>query len=221
MAKNKGEHFFWVSYSDLMTSMFFIMLLLFVLSSAGLYFRSEATQKELDEIKSVQNSTKDLSREYFDYNEEYKKYILKVECFFPVLHTQIFDLSEGCRDSLKLAGKEIGYFLAKHREHKYVLIIEGQASKNSQAWTDRNYELSFQRAYSLMRYWQDDCKIDFGNNCEFQISGSGDGRYNIDAMRDDIEEKNQRFLIHIIPKNIIEDNAGDSLSDDNDFYDFL
>lgn len=71
-------------------------------------------------------------------------------------------------------------------------------------WTDRNYDLSFERAYSLMKYWKDDCGINFGNNCEVQIAGSGDGRYNIETMRDqNIEANNQRFLIHIIPKNII------------------
>ena len=37
MAKRKKESFFWISYSDLMTSLFFIMLVLFVLSSTGLY----------------------------------------------------------------------------------------------------------------------------------------------------------------------------------------
>ena len=40
-------------------------------------------------------------------------------------------------------------------------------------------------------------------NCEIQIAGSGDGRLNVSSMRDSIEEKNQRFLIYIIPKNIM------------------
>lgn len=57
-----------------------------------------------------------------------------------------------------------------------------------------------------MKYWKDVCGINFGKNCEVQIAGSGDGRYNIETMRDKMYEvNNQRFLIHIIPKNIIED----------------
>ena len=100
----------------------------------------------------------------------------------------------------------VAYKISKHNDNKYLLIIEGQASKNSEAWTDRNYDLSFERAYSLMKYWKDVCGINFGKNCEVQIAGSGDGRYNIETMRDKMYEvNNQRFLIHIIPKNIIED----------------
>lgn len=45
----------------------------------------------------------------------------------------------------------------------------------------------------------------FGNNCEVQITGSGDGRLNVHSMRHPVNEKNQRFLIHIIPKNIFKE----------------
>lgn len=164
----------------------------------------EATERELTEIKLVQKSTKDLSKQYFEYNPFYKKYVLKVHCFFEELHYEIGELPKGTRKQLAAAGDEIQKFLLKHKDNKYLLIIEGQASRNSMRWTDRNYDLSFERAYSLMKYWKDDCSINFGNNCEVQIAGSGDGRYNIETMRDqNIEANNQRFLIHIIPKNII------------------
>lgn len=198
------ESFFWTSYSDLMTSLFFIMLVLFVLVIVLLHKRMEATERELTEIKLVQKSTKDLSKQYFEYNPFYKKYVLKVHCFFEELHYEIGELPKGTRKQLAAAGDEIQKFLLKHKDNKYLLIIEGQASRNSMRWTDRNYDLSFERAYSLMKYWKDDCCINFGNNCEVQIAGSGDGRYNIETMRDqNIEANNQRFLIHIIPKNII------------------
>ena len=44
MANKKKQSFFWVSYSDLMTSLFFIMLLLFVLASGGMYLDKQATE---------------------------------------------------------------------------------------------------------------------------------------------------------------------------------
>lgn len=67
------ESFFWTSYSDLMTSLFFIMLVLFVLVIVLLHKRMEATERELAEIKLVQKSTEDLSKQYFEYNPFYKK----------------------------------------------------------------------------------------------------------------------------------------------------
>ena len=75
----KKESFFWTSYSDLMTSLFFIMLTLFILVIVLLYKRNEATQRNLDEIKKVVASTKDLNPRYFDYRPEYKKYVLNIK----------------------------------------------------------------------------------------------------------------------------------------------
>lgn len=218
----KKESFFWTSYSDLMTSLFFIMLTLFVLVIVLLHKRMEATEQQLEDIKKVQASTKELDRSnYYAYKPEYKKYVLTVRCFFNALKYDLPDLQTNT-DKLKSAGMEIKNFLSRNESNQYLLIIEGQASRNSPQMTELNYNLSFQRALTLMKFWKDICKIDFGSNCEIQIAGSGDGRYNfgwtdgedteafkkLDGTlmreRGDKEFVNQRFIIHIIPKNIIE-----------------
>lgn len=216
----KKESFFWTSYSDLMTSLFFIMLTLFVLVIVLLHKRMEATEAQLAEIKKVEASTRELDKtEYFAYKKEYKKYVLNVRCFFEALKSDLADL-QADRPSLRNAGYELQNFLKKNATNHYLLIIEGQASRNSTNWTDQNYQLSFQRALTLMKFWKDECHIDFGTNCEIQIAGSGDGRYNFGftngenntrfqeldntLMREQNEPENQRFIIHIIPKNIIE-----------------
>lgn len=219
----KKESFFWTCYSDLMTSLFFIMLTLFVLVIVLLHKRMEATEKQLEEIKKVEASTKELGRsKNFAYKAKYKKYVLDIKCFFLATKYELIDLQA---DTIRLqqAGQEIKAFLDRNKSNQYLLIIEGQASRNSVKWTDDNYKWSFQRALTLMKFWKDNCRIDFGANCEIQIAGSGDGRYNfgytggeetarfreLDATlmreRGDKEIDNQRFVIHIIPKNIIED----------------
>lgn len=218
----RKESFFWTSYSDLMTSLFFIMLTLFVLVIVLLHKRMETTEKQLEEIKKVEASTKELGRsQYYAYKPEYKKYVLNVKCFFQESKSSFNDL-ETDTASLRKAGEEIQQFLSRN-DNKYLLIIEGQASRNSVKQTDLNYSLSFQRALTLMKFWKDICHIDFGTNCEIQIAGSGDGRYNFGYTggdntyrfeeldktlmreRGNKEVENQRFVIHIIPKNIIED----------------
>lgn len=222
MAKKK-ESFFWTSYSDLMTSLFFIMLTLFVLVIVLLHKRMEATEKQLEEIKKVEASTKELGQsKNFAYKAAYKKYVLDVRCFFNETKYSLSDLQADTM-SLRQAGQEIKEFLDRNKSNQYLLIIEGQASRNSVNLTDANYDWSFQRALTLMKFWKDICQIDFGANCEIQIAGSGDGRYNfgytagegtdrfkeLDATlmreRGNKERENQRFVIHIIPKNIIED----------------
>lgn len=201
----KKESFFWTSYSDLMTSLFFVMLVLFILVIVLLHKRMEATEAQLQEIKKVEESTKDLSKDYFKYRPEYKKYVLNIQVRYPAgksdLNTIISSDKDGQLDKLASAGKEIRDFLNKHKENQYVLIVEGQASKDNFTY---NYELSYQRALALMRFWVDDRGINFGNNCEILISGSGDGKLDTHSMRETVETENQRFLIHILPKNIFE-----------------
>ncbi|MGM9867516.1 MAG: hypothetical protein ACI303_06660 [Lepagella sp.] len=202
---NKKESFFWTSYSDLMTSLFFVMMILFVLVIVLLHKRMEATETQLQEIKKVEESTKDLSKDYFEYRPEYKKYVLNIQVRYPAGKSDLNDITASDKDiqleKLAKAGKEIQDFLKKHSENQYVLIIEGQASKDNYLF---NYELSYQRALALMRYWIEDKGITFGNNCEILISGSGDGRLDTHSMRESVETENQRFLIHILPKNIFE-----------------
>lgn len=203
----KKESFFWTSYSDLMTSLFFVMLVLFVLVIVLLHKRMEATEAQLQDIKNVIESTKDLGHgDYFKYRSDYKKYVLNIEVIYPAGKSDLNDMVTSDKSSqlhkLKEAGQEIQSFLEKHPENQYLIIIEGQASKDNYLF---NYELSYQRALGLMRYWIEGSGITFGRNCEIIISGSGDGKLDTHSMREiDNETKNQRFLIHILPKNIIE-----------------
>ena len=207
--KKEGESFFWTSYSDLMTSLFIIMLVLFVLVIVLLHKRMEATINELEDIKRVEASTQDLEGEYFSYNKEYEKFILNIDCQFPVRQYDINLLDENTRAKLMDAGQQVKDFLERHSENQYLVIVEGQASANSEAWTEYNYNLSFQRALSLIKFWATNPKVKFSDkNCELQIAGSGDGRLSAKTMRDSINEKNQRFLIYIIPKNIIKNDTG-------------
>ena len=225
----KKESFFWTSYSDLMTSLFFVMLVLFVLSVIlfrGSHRKLEEqyieTKADKERLESILRSTKDLAKEdgYFAYREEYKKYVLKVPVYFPVYKSSLSDMAAD-KTQLYNAGMEIKKFLEDHKENDYLLIIEGQASRDSKEMSLFNYELSFKRALTLMQYWKEVSRIDFGKNCEIQIAGSGDGRYNFgytgpgdtrdsrfwlyydDLMREKEEARNQRFVIHLIPKNII------------------
>ena len=203
MKKGK-ESFFWTSYSDLMTSLFIIMLVLFVLVIVLLHKRMEATINELEDIKRVEASTQDLEGKYFSYNKEYEKFILNIDCQFPVRQYDINLLDENTRAKLMDAGQQVKDFLERHSENQYLVIVEGQASANSEAWTEYNYNLSFQRALSLIKFWATNPKVKFSDkNCELQIAGSGDGRLSAKTMREAVNEKNQRFLIYIIPKNII------------------
>lgn len=197
MAKKKKESFFWTSYADLMTSLFFVMLVLFVLTIALLHKKMVATQAQLDKIEEIEKATNSIDSTYFEYNKEFKKHKLKVDVRFSKGSSNINELSQETKDSLVEAGKDLVKTLSdlnsKYPEIKYLLIIEGQASKDSYT---RNYELSYARALALNRFWKRN-NINFGDNCEVLISGSGTGGEMRDTL---IESNNQRFLITLVPK---------------------
>ena len=202
----KKESFFWTSYSDLMTSLFFFFFLLFILVIVLLHKRMEATEAQLQAIKEIAASTEDLTKsDYFIYRPDYKKYVLNVQGKYPKGKADLNDIiapdKEEQLSNLENAGKEIQKFLSNHSQNQYVLIVEGQASRDPYLY---NYELSYQRALALMRFWVEQKGISFENNCEILISGSGDGKLDTHSMRESVETENQRFLIHILPKNIFE-----------------
>lgn len=203
MSKKNRKYNFWTGYSDLMTSLFFVMLMLFVLTIVLLHHRIVASEKEraatqlqLEKIKEIEESLKGIDGTYFEYNDNYKKHVLKISVNFPVGKANMNSIDSVTQNDLKEAGKSIIKSIDNiNKEHpgiQYLLVIEGQASKDSYTY---NYELSYNRALSLSRFWNEN-GVDFGDNCEVLISGSGTGG----TMRDENESNNQRFLIHLIPK---------------------
>ena len=224
MAKRKKESFFWISYSDLMTSLFFIMLVLFVLSSTGLYMSEQATRKQLDKINEIQVAVNQLPKEYFREDSINKRWTLREE-FTP--HFASRDATIPPRDtaqiiyigqSLMEVVKSLNALKSSDKyaglDVKYMLVIEGMASNIQYS---RNDELSYDRALAVYYLWKRN-GIDFENSdCEVQISGSGirgirpyntayyeaekKGEPNASKLYNlHEEEKNQCIIIQIIPK---------------------
>lgn len=215
MAKKKPESFFWTSYSDLMTSMFFVMLVLFVLTVALLQKKmgeiiviNEQLELKIAKGEEIEKSIEKIDSNYFDYNEEYKRHTLKnVKATFRTQSADINDISPEDRKTLKEAGWAIRDMLQKASdsipEARYLVIIEGQTSKDGYAL---NYELSYSRALSLVKFWsripeEEGGPITFDDlPCEVIISGSGQASQFREQPDIPGNKENQRFVIHIIPK---------------------
>lgn len=208
MSKKK-ESYFWTSYSDLMTNLFFVMLMLFVLTIAILrrqMVRIEeerrATQAQLDKIKELEESIKNIDTTYFEYNSEYKTHILKTQVKFDRQKADIAVLSEDTKQELfavrDMLRDSLISFCQKTPNATYLLIIEGQASKDS--WSGNN-ELSYERALALFKFWfndEENPNLKFYDlPCEVIIAGAGCMEGKPRAYEN---EDNQRFLIRILPK---------------------
>ncbi len=216
MSKNKKESFFWTSYSDLMTSLFFVMLLLFALTIILLHNKmielekaktkaegdKAATEAQLAKITELENSIKNIDTIFFEYNNEYKTHVLRTKVKFERGSANFGDISDVTKQELyavrDLLRDSLESFVKSTPDASYLLIIEGQASKDNFTGNNR---LSYDRALALFKFWfpnQTETNLKFFNlPCEVVIAGAGcmEGK-----PREAVNEDNQRFLIRILPK---------------------
>lgn len=204
MAKSneKKRDFFWLSYSDLMTSLFFVMLVLFVLvytMQNKMIGELGEKGRELDRIKEIEKTVNNIDTAYFKYDAENKKHILNMQFLFPKGSYDISEIVPDKRTDLLKAGDVIKQLILKYPEEeniKYLIVVEGQASKDN--WVG-NDDLSYHRAQSLIKFWeQNNIGLDKLKNCEIIVAGSGEK--GIPRTQPDIGNANQRFLITIVPK---------------------
>jgi outer membrane protein OmpA-like peptidoglycan-associated protein len=207
---------FWPSYTDLMTSLFFVMLVLFILVFARQHQTIQDLKRKLAIIHAVEGSLQPLKSDsaLFRYEEQYKRFKLAFEVRFATNKFEIRDSSldnfgevRPKIDSAGLRLKSVIDDLKRKKESNdslkdvsYILVIAGYASRGS--GTERhNDELSYERALSLKNYWKSNDNIDFEGRAykgliDLQIAGNGWG--GVGRLRND--EDNQRFLIQIFPK---------------------
>jgi len=160
----------------------------------------KATQEQLDKIREIEEGISKIDPTLFEYNSTYKKHILKIDVSFPRGSHDMSTIDSAILDKLKYAGITVRNFIDDAHNNlkvQYLLIIEGQASRDNYTGND---QLSYNRALSLYKFWtRNDISFD-KDACEVIISGSGqDG---ILRMQPDngTNAANQRFLIHIVPK---------------------
>lgn len=226
MAKSGNKKsLFWTSYSDLMTSLFFAMLVLFVvvvvaMGSANL--KVQELNKQLTESLEKANVTIEQQRQVLKLQEQFQTlttstsldYDIEKRMFY-VPQFQGVEIFEPNKDIIKEnfitvvdnVGNDIKRVIDNltrdNKSFKYQLVIEGTAAipfKELRAHTynadnTEMYELSYRRALALYNRWK---HLGLRNgNTEVIIAGSGFNGINRDEIN---EDNNKRFVIQIIPK---------------------
>lgn len=196
--KSRSSGFFWPSFTDLMTSLFFIMLVLYVLTYLKLTNQQKATEQQLNKIREIQAAVKELPTDFFAYDSVYKRFSLKKNIEFAPRE----DIIQGDDITYLLnVGNSISALIdtlkKKYADQdiKYVVIIEGMASRDN--YKD-NFPLSYKRAWAVQKLWQLHGIMPDQSVCEIQIAGSG--TEGIGRFEENEEKKNQRILIQIVPK---------------------
>lgn len=151
-------------------------------------------EEEYLKLKEIQKAIENLDPRYFVYQPQFKRHILKPQVQFQKGQSEIDSYYEPMLINAGKALKQLVSRLNPDDNIKYLLVIEGMASSDDYS---KNYELSYERALSLYRLWQQHGIRYNSDRYEIMIAGSGEG--GIGRSRGD-ESKNQRFIIQVIPK---------------------
>lgn len=225
MAENNKKTLFWTSYSDLMTSMFFAMLVLFIVVVVAMgavnrklqmakvelenaLSKANATNEQLNQILRLQDQFNTLTASSsLQYDEQkrmfYAKDFVGIEIFEPnkdVIKDEYLATVDKVGTDIKNLIESLN---SNNKDFKYLLVIEGTAAipyEELRAGTFNPdhigmYELSYRRALALYYQWK---HLNFrDSNTEIIIAGSGFNGINRDHI---VEDNNKRFVIQIIPK---------------------
>lgn len=204
----KHKDFFWMSFSDLMTSLFFVVLVLYVLTYVMLkdaLEKANTTIEEQNKILQLKEQFKPLQEDKdFIYLADCKKYISKELNSIEIFEPNKSAILEKYKSSTVKVGNKLENLLKKlnvaNANFSYLIIIEGNMAnswdKKFSSDSEYGYKKSYERALAVYNLWNDN-NIDLRKyNSEILISGSG---FN-GLCRDKVEENNKRFSIQIIPK---------------------
>ena len=188
---------FWPSYVDIMTTLFAIMLVLFIASFSRFKIKEQQLQSLVDEYENIITVYKTVgsidSTKYFGYDSVYLKHMITVEVEYQQKEYHMDRLKLDLVDTVAANKKrhdviEAGKVIKKTIESlenletqtniKFLVVIEGQASKvgfNESDWRN-NYTLSYLRAQFLNKFWvQNGIDLSAIPKVELMISGSGEG----------------------------------------------
>ncbi len=209
---------FWTSYSDLMTSLFFAMLVLFVVVVVAMgavnkqlkdaLNRAEITIEQQNQVLRLQEQFQTLAGSTsLDYDEEKRMFYAKDFVGIEIFQPNEAEIKQKYINKVDEVGADIKNIIDSlnkaNSNFKYQLVIEGTAAipyKELRAGTYNkdNYDmylLSYRRALALYKRWQ---HLNFRkSNTEIIIAGSGFNGINRDKV---LEDTNKRFVIQIIPK---------------------
>ena len=225
----KKESYLWTSYSDLMTSLFFVMLILFVLSLVIVKHNNTEIIKQNEELTLLKDS---LSRALTDAKvtiEEQKRIIRIDEQFRPLQESGVFkyyenskkfvardllgveifapdkaDILPKYRDKTVEVGEAVKSTLEKlHKDYpdfKYLLVIEGNVANTYDHRFDKDDINGYMLSYKRALAVYQLWKNHNINLRKFYTEILICGSGCNGLDRDVVEEYNKRFSIQIIPK---------------------
>lgn len=185
--EEKRKDFFWTSYVDLMTALFAVVLVLFVLS----YYNLNKKKKELEDLVKIKTEEAEILNkvksnfkifetepEIFYFDTIYNRIQLKFQINFKTGY-QFYQINEQdingnysqTKSNLDALGNKIKSIIDTFKRQKdtdpamkdisYLMVISGSASRLKGDDEYQSSILSYNRALFLYKYWKENLGIDF------------------------------------------------------------
>ena len=227
MKRYEDNGSFWLSYSDLMASMFFIMLVLFIVylvkdsmnhrelerekqRTEQILIGVQATNEQLQQILQLDRQSKELSNSsMLGYDEEKKMFYTKDFVGVEIFNPNDDKIKPEYLDKVKEVGETLKVILGKlHQKNprlSYQFVIgdtamvkwEQKAVRTYNPDNQEMYWLSYRRALALYNKWRSQGLNLRDYNTEIIIAGGGFNGINRDNH---IEDNNKRFIIQKVSR---------------------
>lgn len=222
-----NRDFFWPSYVDLLTGLFAVILVLFVLSfkmfkdqAKKNEVQTETLQKQADTLQRQADSLKVMASQAerirkidqqiaalekkgtFIYDNVYKRFLVKEFVGKEIFEEESYIIKEAFKGPALAAGNEIRDLIHSFNRDKdvsFVVLIEGNTAKYENGDIKGTVDANYRLSYMRSLALANFWR---DNSIDFgrstELIIAGSGVYG--AGRDNSEGNNKRFLIQVIPK---------------------
>ena len=229
MKKDAKKDSFWLSYSDLMTSLFFVMLVLFITgicilttsdqTMAGL--KAKLAEAE-DKIEKLEKDLKKQTAQQYEklmqltaqfkslsessslrYDEGQKTFIAKDFEGIEIFEHDSDKIKKEYISTVKTVGEDLLKILKKlnsdNKDSKFLLVIEGNTANKYDKSISKDANYSYELSYKRALALYNQWKSLNLRQYNTEVLICGSGMNGIN--RDNkVEENNKRFVIQILPK---------------------
>jgi len=202
--KNSWEVNIWPSFTDVIVSVFMVMIFIFVIFFAKNYFDIKRLKHLEDIVGKVEKELKafeELFGEEFVKNDKNGKIkiVLSEDSMieFPLDSSSVSSISPNGQKILVEIGGKLKSFLDKQQRQVFAIAIEGYTDRSGE--DNENYQLSYKRANSIMLFWDKKCDLD-PDRYDISPVGFGEQKGKLKVDEEGRIKANRRIEIRLIPK---------------------
>jgi outer membrane protein OmpA-like peptidoglycan-associated protein len=188
----------WPSFTDLVTSVFIVMLFFLTILIIKNYVDLHQLLKLEKIVGSIEDDLEELEAlmQDEDVKVEDGTIVISSDILFPFDKSGVEDLTPEGRNQIQRIGRKLGAFMESPKNRAlFRIIVEGHTDRFGPA--KYNQDLSFQRAKAITELWAIE---GFSGEIDVLPTGLGESRLKIETGNKDVQKVNRRIEIKVMPK---------------------